>query len=455
MANPDPPGWSRHRGSRAIQRIIEYAPATGGLALWIRHQDIEQGPGATPIATDGTTIFYAPAFARLPLPEQIGLVAHEVLHVALRHPQRLLDLQRQLGDLDRHLFNVCADAIVNSTLSHLGWLRLAPAAVYLDQLLGLTLNLSEPVDKALLEWDVERLYRAVDDRRPPRAARLVGQSERHRAGGDGPRRDQATTPAGASEVGRHPTPREDGPRAARVRRLGGQTERDLWPSDQTDDIAREAEQMRDWSERILRAHASDGEQSLLRALIADRPRARIPWEAILRTRMRRALARRVDLSWSRPARSYVANRGRAGPGRRLPWEPGTTTSRAVPRLVIIVDVSGSIDDSLLGRFAREVEAITRRLEARLAILIGDRKVSRIEHFVPGRTRLRELLFQGGGGTDFTPLLEAADALRPDLVLVLTDLQGPANVRPRWPVIWAVPASVPDPQPLFGTLVRLD
>ncbi|MEY6434270.1 VWA-like domain-containing protein, partial [Thioalkalicoccus limnaeus] len=230
---------------------------------------------------------------------------------------------------------------------------------------------------------------------------------------------------------------------------------DLWPSDQTDDIAREAEQMRDWSERILRAHASDGEQSLLRALIADRPRARIPWEAILRTRMRRALARRVDLSWSRPARSYVANRGRAGPGRRLPWEPGTTTSRAVPRLVIIVDVSGSIDDSLLGRFAREVEAITRRLEARLAILIGDRKVSRIEHFVPGRTRLRELLFQGGGGTDFTPLLEAADALRPDLVLVLTDLQGPANVRPRWPVIWAVPASVPDPQPLFGTLVRLD
>ena len=43
-------------------------------------------------------------------------------------------------------------------------------------------------------------------------------------------------------------------------------------------------------------------------------------------------------------------------------------------------------------------------------------------------------------TDFTPLLEAADVHRPDLGVVLTDLEGPARFRPRWPVIWAVPAS---------------
>ena len=29
-----------HRGTRAVQRMVEYAPSTGGLALWVRHQDL-------------------------------------------------------------------------------------------------------------------------------------------------------------------------------------------------------------------------------------------------------------------------------------------------------------------------------------------------------------------------------------------------------------------------------
>ena len=42
------------------------------------------------------------------------------------------------------------------------------------------------------------------------------------------------------------------------------------------------------------------------------------------------------------------------------------------------------------------------------------------------------------GTDFMPLLEEADRHRPDIGVVLTDLDGPARFQPRWPVIWAVP-----------------
>jgi predicted metal-dependent peptidase len=34
------------------------------------------------------------------------------------------------------------------------------------------------------------------------------------------------------------------------------------------------------------------------------------------------------------------------------------------------------------------------------------------HFEPGRSAARHLSFEGGGGTDFTPLLEEADAHRP-------------------------------------------
>lgn len=406
MADPGAP--YQHRGARAIQRMVEYAPATGGLALWVRHQDVPPGPGdidtAPVVVTDGHTLFYGAAFEALPLAEQTGWVAHEVLHIALRHPQRFLDLRHLIGDVDLPLFNRCADAIVNSTLGHLSWLQLPSTALTLESLLATTMGIKQVAEAALLEWDVERLYRAIDDR----------QSN----GKNGQR---------------------DGPRAKNARALGADSHADLQPGAQVQAAPEDdAEQAREWSERIARAHANDGEFSMWRTLIADLPRTRTPWEQVLRTQLTRHLAPKRDISWSRPSRSYLANQGRAGAQRRMPWEPGFSSSKSVPRLVVIVDVSGSIDPALMERFAREIEAITRRLECGLVLVIGDERVQRVEHFEPGHADLRDIRFQGGGGTDFTPLLEEADTHRPDIAVVLTDLDGPARFRPRWPVIWAVP-----------------
>ena len=125
---PESGGVFAHRGTPAIQRMVEYAPATGSLALWVRHQDVDEAESDVSASNDGLTIRYAPSFERLSLARQTGLVAHQVLHVALRHAPRYLELRRQLGDVDLELFNICADAIVNSTLKHLSWLEIAPEA---------------------------------------------------------------------------------------------------------------------------------------------------------------------------------------------------------------------------------------------------------------------------------------------------------------------------------------
>jgi predicted metal-dependent peptidase len=121
---------------------------------------------------------------------------------------------------------------------------------------------------------------------------------------------------------------------------------------------------------------------------------------------------------------------------------------------VIVDVSGSIEDTLLEKFAREIEAITRRQEAALVLVVGDDQVRRVTEFAPGRSDLRDIEFAGGGGTDFTPLLEEAEKHRPDIVVVLTDLDGPANFRPRWPVIWAVPEACASAVQPFGRKLTL-
>jgi predicted metal-dependent peptidase len=417
-----------HRGTRAIERMVEFAPSTGGLALWVRHHDLAEETTGAPVRTDGNALYYGAGFDRVPLAEQAGLVAHEVLHIALRHPQRFLQLQQLLGDVDLQLFNICADAIVNSTLAHLSWLKVPKSAVLLDGLLSGALKLNQSVEKSLLEWDVERLYRAIDDRQAGSAG--SGRQQQRRIGGG----------AGTS----HPNSgraqaREDGPRSAQVRALGADHVLDLCPHpDSLGAPEAEADEVRAWSERVLRAHASDGMHSMMRTLIADLARVRTPWEQVLRTHMARGLAPKLDISWSRPARSYIANQGRAGPHRRLPWTPGLRCAKAVPRLALIVDVSGSISGKLLERFAGEIEAITRRLEAGLVLIVGDDRVRRVERFEPGLPALGKIEFNGGGGTDFTPLLEEAGRHNPDLTVILTDLDGPARCRPRCPVIWAVP-----------------
>ncbi len=411
-----------HRASRAIERMVEHAPATGGLALWMRHVDAPEGEHAPPASTDGHVVAYSAAFDALPLDEQAGWVAHEVLHVALRHPQRLAQLRERIGDVDARLFNTCADAIVNAALGHLAWLRLPAGAPTLDALLVATLAIHQDVGRSLLEWDVERLYRAIDDR-------LAASSD---------------------------APRPDGPRSARVRALGAGTPIDLRRCDDGRDAPQaRAAQAHEWAERLVRAHAGDGAHSMLRALVADLPRPRTPWEQALRVRLAHALASRPEDSWSRPSRSWLANRGRAGPHRRMPWEPGRVASRRVPRVAVVVDVSGSIGDALLARFVTELDAITRRAEADLVLVVGDDRVRRVERRAPGDCGVGGVRFEGGGGTDFTPLLEAADAYRPDVGIVLTDLEGPARFRPRWPVVWAVPASHAHAVAPFGRALVLD
>jgi predicted metal-dependent peptidase len=425
----------RHRGTRAIQHLVEYAPSTGGLALWVHHQDLA-GTTAPPLATDGHTLFYGPGFDALPLPRQAGLVAHQVLHIALRHPARYLDLQALIGQVDLQLYNICADAIVNSSMATLDWLQLPPGALTLERLLAQTLDQTTTAEAALLVWDVEALYRAMDDRLPPDPK------------GRQPDKAQGQPGGGAQ-------PRQDGQRAAKARALGAAQANDLLPDPgSAGPPEAEAEASREWRERLQRAHAGDGVFSMLRLLGADLPRTRTPWEQVLRTQAARALAPRRALSWSRPARSYIARQGRSSPTRRLPWEPGESGSQQVPRLVLVVDVSGSIADDLLERFAREVEALTRRLGAGLVLVVGDERVQSVSRFEPGRSDLRDVRFSGGGGTDFTPLLEEASRHRPDLVVVLTDLQGPAHHRPACPVVWAVPEAFEHTPAPFGRVLGL-
>lgn len=472
-----------HRGTRAVRRLIELAPATGALALWMRHRDVDRLPVADtreidgPVANDGETLYYAPSFETLPPSRQLGLVVHQLMHVVLQHAVRREALARVHGPIDATLFNVAADAIVNSAVAHLDWLELSPHAVRLDLLLQRVLGIREPLDVSLGRWDVESLYRAIDDREARGGARRESGRAESSASGDAGRADStaragaarpddsAQRPAPHVSARRDPAPPHDktprptgaaeftdGSRAHGARCLLEPSQRDLLPG--ATEMETAATRQREWSERLLRAHSSDGEFSLLRVLLADRRAAATPWQQLLRTRLARALAPLPALSWSRPSRSWLASRGRGPGGLRMPWQPGIVASRSVPKLVVIVDVSGSVEDGLLQRFATEIERLMRLFRNETRLIAGDERVRLDLPLEPGARPLRSLRFDGGGGTDLTPMLQAADRYRPDIGVFLTDLDGPIGFKPRWPVVWALPATSGGMTPPFGTRVIL-
>lgn len=450
-----------HRGSAAIQAMIESAPATGSLALWAQHRDVDvaalsawfgTGVALPDVATDGFSLFYAPAFEQRSEAEQIGLVAHATLHLALRHPQRRALLAATLGQVDPVLFNLCADALVNTMLGHIDWLTLPAGSVCLETLLAEVMGQRCTAEQALIEWDVERLYRQIDDRQTGAGASGREQGKvGHGREASGRRSGVGSATADAALT--------DGPRAAAARRLAQASVPDLLSAEQVGcaaetDRQAEPDLARQWGERLQRAHAGDGQFSLLRSLGAELADRRTPWEVLLRSQISRGLSPQPALSWSRPSRSWLANRGRTRSGHRLPWEPGMTSARSVPRLVLVLDVSASIDAVLLGRFSAELQAITRRCQAEFVLIAGDTDVREVQRLAPGGRRLLPADLPGGGGTDFTPLLLAAHAERPDLCLVLTDLDGPLRFTPPWPLIWAVPPGWTGRQPDCGRVIEL-
>lgn len=157
----------------------------------------------------------------------------------------------------------------------------------------------------------------------------------------------------------------------------------------------------------------------------DAARPRVDWRSVL-ARFLQASAR-ADYSWARPNARHIAR------GVYLP----ALRSEAMGRIVVAVDVSGSVDDVQLAQFAAELNAIVRELQPESTdVLYCDSRIRGRDSFPAGETI--ELRACGGGGTDFRPVFKAIeeDGEAPAALVFLTDLDGPFPAHaPDYPVLW--------------------
>jgi predicted metal-dependent peptidase len=148
----------------------------------------------------------------------------------------------------------------------------------------------------------------------------------------------------------------------------------------------------------------------------------IPWAPVLAAAVRRAVA------WTNGNTHYTYSR-RSRRQSALPDFVLPGTRRPVPNVAVVVDTSGSIDDTLLSRALGEVDGALRGLgvsDASVTVLACDAAVQTVAKI----RNVRESNLAGGGGTDMRAGIAAAADLRPkpDLIVVFTDGYTP------WPEV---------------------
>ena len=403
-------GQHSRRARAALAQMTEVDPAIAALALWCGHRDHDEAT-----TTSGDTIYYGPSFEDHSLPEQIGLVAHHVLHVALRHSARQGDMGVRLGtSFKPKLYNLASDAIVNEVLLE-GGHALPRPAVLAKEVIDLLPGFDTVATNVLADWDTERLYHAL-------AKPLEGDPSKTTSSVDEYMLKRRFAPD-LTTSGNH------------------EAEADMWSNrvDQALDLGRSA-------------GIGIGPKMVR---FGDLPASRTPWELRLRRLLAKAVSDVPRLSYKRPSSRWVAREAHAvGAGATAPvFEPGYSRDVRQPRIVVALDTSSSVTDTQLDLFAAEVLGIERRSAAELHVLGFDTEVHS-QFRMRDAGDLKRLDIRRGGGTDFAPVIECAKALDPSLCIILTDLDAPFPPDPKFSVIWCVPNPVRH-IPAFGTVLQID
>jgi predicted metal-dependent peptidase len=206
-----------------------------------------------------------------------------------------------------------------------------------------------------------------------------------------------------------------------------------------------------WNERLRQGFGKHplGLDRLLRHL----PKTKTPWQKILRSYVARHIGARSRMNPARPHRRWLAIEPvLRESGINLAMIPGSMPEPQA-RIAVAIDTSGSISPKILASFMGEIAGIMRQMHVGVRIITIDADV----HQVVDIAKPDDLLAftpKGGGGTAFQPAIDAAAAYKPNVMIYLTDLEGPAPEKPKFPVIWATPPGARGEKP-FGVHIELD
>ncbi len=451
------------RATLALRVLAEKDPCFASLALFCHHRDSQET--FAPAWTDGKTVFYGKSFEQWKQAQRVAVCAHEIMHVAFGHIQRGKRLRQRFGHrYHPRLFNIVTDAIINETLKQSGY-RVPRESVFLCELLEVVFDQKVAAKDALSKWTAETLYALIvtfAKTLPPSAIALCSIGEAVQDGSSDASNEASQSDGDAGSDAEDPA-KATALNAVYAYAASKGFRDDIDHTAATAPLTPEEEQEEtEWQERTERAmtaaQAAGRGIGALGYKLADLPKSTTPWEVILRTVVRKAVSRHRRISFSKPTRRWLAmeSDARARGLSQPAYEPGLNSERHIPRVAVGIDVSGSISDVVLDKFAAEIVAIGKRTGSEIHVLVFDTQVLSHTKMKHGnwQGQITEVDFARGGGTDFRDMLLKAEELRPSIIVVLTDLYGPTgDAPPVAPVLWACPNS-DAPEPKFGKVLSL-
>lgn len=472
------------RATVALRKLAEFDPAFMSLSLWANHRDTdgEDQVGKTidaegnieefrrkvefaPAYTNGRDIYYGTKFGTWSMENQMAVCAHEIMHIAFRHVTRGKALAMRFGNkYDPQIFNIATDAIINDTLRLAGY-RLPGNCIYLVELFEEVFKEKVTAEDAIGEWDAEKLYmRIMNERKSQSGGGGKGKPQPGQGQGQGQGQSGGQEPQSGQGGGQGEGEDDQDDKSQAQRAKDYASGKDFHDDMDTSGklTPEDAQEDNDWHQRVERAmrHGKQAGKGIgkLGHKIADLPKSRVPWELILRRAVNKAVTRSPRPSYTTPARRWIGAEDNAI-RRGLPtpaYEPGFVKQNTRPRVVVGVDVSGSIGDQELEIFCGEIASIGKKTGAEIHVIVFDTAVLSQQKLdgVDFEAEIKKVDFARGGGTSFIEVMDRAEVIDPSIIVILTDLYGPFREKqPRCPVIWAS-AEEQSPQPPYGKLLSL-
>lgn len=356
--------------TKAKTQLLLRHPFYASMALRLK---MIPDPAIKTACTNGVYIKYNPAFIdKLELEEVIGLIAHEVMHVALCHHTR-----RQ--NRDPQLWNQAADFAINPIIISSGMI-MPPNGL---------------IEDAYKDLSAEEIYNLLQA-------------------------NPGSAPAANNGLG---------------------DVEDLPPD--IDEKYHEAQIKLHIEAAKQIAQHRDNIPDVLKRLVDELLKPKVNWYAELSEFIAQVSA--DDYNYSLPAARYL---------HRGLYLPSLCAVEYGP-IAVIIDTSGSIEDSLINQFAGEIQEITTLFNVPVLVIYVDTAVRGIQELQPDEPI--QLIPAGGGNTDFIPgftYLKEHD-IEVRAVVYLTDgLCDTFPQEPDYPVLWAIFGDYPF-QPPFGQVIPID
>lgn len=383
------PQLSRIRDARA--GLLASHPFFGVLALKLRLEIMDKIPTA---GVTNTAMMWNPAFIdKSSNLELKGVVAHEVLHLALCHHARM-------GHRHPMVWNIAADYAINQSL--------------IDT--GLTLPKNCLLDAKYKDMSAERIYEEL-----MKTAKFISMSAPGDGDGDG-----------------QPQP--------------GDGEGQGWgeftapgPAESAEATAAEREWQQNACDAMKAAKAAGKMPANIEKEIDAILKPRADWKSLLRRFCADQV--RVQQTWNRPNKRfypsiYMPGKYKDGMGTIALMVDTSGSIYGVPETLAV--------------FQAEFNAIISDIApGKVIVIYCDAAVNKVDSFEEGEEVV--LRPAGGGGTDFRPPFEylAEHGITPACAVYFTDLMGGfPESEVEYPALWAVYGGG-DARAPWGETVRLD